>query len=1165
MEARVSMANPNADRNLLFGILALQMDFISRNQLIASMNAWVLDKGQPLGAILQRQGALGEEDHGLLEALVCKHLLRHGGDPARSLAALPPAPEVRQDLDPVADADVHASLLHVPATRDAHATVLPSDSAATPAQRDSLAVPETTTGLPTSAGGRFQILRPHAEGGLGAVYVARDTELNREVALKEIKECHADHAESRARFVLEAEITGGLEHPGIVPVYGLGTYPDGRPYYAMRLIRGDSLHEAIHLFHKKDRPGRDPGERSLALRGLLRRFIDVCNAVGYAHSRGVLHRDLKPANVMLGPFGETLVVDWGLAKPIGRTEAEKSTDEATLRPGSASVPTPTQMGQAMGTPAYMSPEQAAGRLDRLGPPSDVYSLGAVLYVLLTGQAPFPDKEVGPILQQVQRGQFLPPRAVQRQVPPALNAVCLKAMALLPEGRYATARALADDVEHWLADELVQAYHEPLRQRAGRWARRHRTLVSSAVVLLLTAVVGLGGGLWAVAAEQRKTAQERDRAQENLELARTAVDECFLIAKEHPLLQEDRMRQVRKLLLEKALPFYQKFQVQRPDDARLQEEMASNAFRVGYINAELGQVVDAIASYQEALRIGAALTQAQPEVVKYQNDLACTHNNLGNLQRAAGQRLEALRSFQEGLRIQTALVKAHPEVVQYQNDLARTHHGLGVLQHEAGQRPEALRSFQEGLRIRTALVKAHPEVVQYQNDLANTHHILGILQTEAGQGPEALRSYQEALGILTALVKDHPEVVDYQNDLAITHHNLGNLQRASGQGPEALRSYQEALGILTALVKDHPEVVDFQKDLASTHLNLGLLQREAGQRPEAFRSYQEALRILTVLVKDHPEVVQYQNHLASTHHNLGLLQREASQRPEALRSYQEALRIRTALVKAHPEVVDYQINLASTHHNLGLLQREASQRPEALRSYQEALRIFTALVKDHPEVIDYHVNLAGTHVNRGNLQSDQQQSSEALASYGQAIRILGTILQKLPDHTTARLFLRNAHVGRARTLSALDRHGEGVGDWSRALELDAGPGRAGFRLKRADALAHAGEHGKAASEAEELTQDKNVQGDSLYDLACVLALAGAAAARDARMPGSERRSLAEKHAARAIALLEQARGKGFFKDTKRVDHLKKDSDLDCLRQRADYQEFLASLEAKKPKQ
>ncbi len=148
--------------------------------------------------------------------------------------------------------------------------------------------------------------------------MAQDEELHREVALKEILERHVHNTENRLRFLLEAEVTGGLEHPGIVPVYGLGQYEDGRPYYAMRFIRGESLKRAINQFHLAEQSNRDPGERALSLRRLLTHFVVVCEAMAYAHSRGVLHRDLKPANVMLGRYGETLVVDWGLAKPLGR-------------------------------------------------------------------------------------------------------------------------------------------------------------------------------------------------------------------------------------------------------------------------------------------------------------------------------------------------------------------------------------------------------------------------------------------------------------------------------------------------------------------------------------------------------------------------------------------------------------------------------------------------------------------------------------------------------------------------------------------------------------------------------------------------------------------------------------------------------------------------------
>jgi serine/threonine-protein kinase len=379
--------SPAADRNLLFGILALQMDFVPRDALIAAMNAWVLDKAKPLGLILVEQGALDAGNRAWLEAGVERHLEKHGNDPEQSLAAVSSIRSVRQDLQQIADPDVQASQAHVSAARPA-----PDPDA-------------TRADLSSQAARRFLILRPHAKGGLGEVFVARDEELRREVALKEIQERHADNPESRARFLLEAEVTGSLEHPGIVPVYGLGTYGDGRPFYAMRFVRGDNLKDAIERFHR-DKAALPAGERALRLRQLLGRFVDVCQAIAYAHSRGVLHRDLKPGNVMLGKYGETLVVDWGLAKVLGQADVEVSEG----LPVSSADSALTQAGRALGTPAYMSPEQAAGRLDQLGPRSDVYSLGATLYCVLTGQAPFPSGDAGEVLGKVQRGDYPRPRA-----------------------------------------------------------------------------------------------------------------------------------------------------------------------------------------------------------------------------------------------------------------------------------------------------------------------------------------------------------------------------------------------------------------------------------------------------------------------------------------------------------------------------------------------------------------------------------------------------------------------------------------------------------------------------------------------------------------------------------------------------------------------------------
>ncbi len=312
-------------RDLLFGLLALQTGLIDQGALFAAFAAWTRDKARSLAEHLGDDGGLDADGRAAVEAMVAVHVRKHGGDVEKSLAAVPTNRSARARLAALGEPEIEATLARVAPRENGPATDAENND---PDRTSTYSV-----GSATSDGQRFRILRPHALGGLGAVFVAMDNELHREVALKQILEKHADDPDSRQRFVAEAEITGGLEHPGVVPVYGLGMGADGHPYYAMRFVQGDSLREAITQFHKDEALNKEPGRRSLELRRLLRRFTDVCNAIDYAHSRGVIHRDLKPANIIVGKHGETLVVDWGLAKAVGRADA--SVGEQILAPSSS--------------------------------------------------------------------------------------------------------------------------------------------------------------------------------------------------------------------------------------------------------------------------------------------------------------------------------------------------------------------------------------------------------------------------------------------------------------------------------------------------------------------------------------------------------------------------------------------------------------------------------------------------------------------------------------------------------------------------------------------------------------------------------------------------------------------------------------------------------------
>ena len=392
----------------------------------------------------------------------------------------------------------------------------------------------------------FVKLRFLARGGLGEVYVADDEKLQRDVALKFIRPKHCRNEVLKRQFDLEAEITARLDHPGVVPVYGFGTTPDGRPYYAMRYIDGVTLEERIARLHSgiridsvsttadattepssQPKPVRKPEDLvfvwEVEFRSLLTRFLSVCQTIAYAHKRGILHRDLKPDNIMLGRYGDTLVVDWGLAIAVDRDRSDTDFDGETLMPISGSKYGSSSHGP-VGTPSYMSPEQAASA--NLTRSADIFCLGAILYKLLTGQRPYEGDKRNEVLRKACLGLYKPVREVKSTAPKALAAICEKAMAPSPEDRYESAMDIVEEVERWLADAKVEAHDEGLLDRAGRWIRRHRNLTMAIVASLSVIAVVVS---CAAVAQSRAALAERDAKEqaweahvESLQLASQSV-------------------------------------------------------------------------------------------------------------------------------------------------------------------------------------------------------------------------------------------------------------------------------------------------------------------------------------------------------------------------------------------------------------------------------------------------------------------------------------------------------------------------------------------------------------------------------------------------------------------------------------------------------------------
>jgi eukaryotic-like serine/threonine-protein kinase len=901
------VAKVEAERDLLFGILALQNGLIEQADLIAAFQCWTTERSRPMGQVLLDRGALSRDDRTMLDGLVRRHMEKRGGEPERGaedMAAL--RLRAIRDIDPAAVG---------PFTIGVGPPLNPEDSSDA----------SFTLGQATSEGGRFRLIRHHARGGIGTVFVALDSELHREVALKQIQHHHADDPTSRARFLLEAEVTGRLEHPGVVPVYGLGTNEQGRPYYAMRFVRGESLKEAIDRFHRADKhPGRDPAERTLALRQLLRRFIDVCNAIAYAHSRGVIHRDLKPANILLGPYGETLVVDWGLAKVVGRDDPTPlSAAERTLRPEWHSGTSETMAGSAIGTPSYMSPEQAEGRTDRIGPASDIYGLGATLYGLVTGQPPLEGIDIDKLLRRVRQGDIPPPRQVNPRVPAALEAIVVKAMAPRPADRYESAHALAEEVERWLADEPVRAHREPAWERARRWMRRRRTAVAAIAAGVLAATIGLAAVLAVqtranvalhsanldlelanrqvnAANRELRVANERERAR--FDLALEAIKTFHGGVSEDLLLREKQFDSLRTRLLRGATDFYRRLEdrLEGEPDRHSRAALGQAYHDIGELTARIGSQAEALAALRRGLEIRLALAFEVGTDPAPRRDAALSLIALGDLQEANGEMADALASFEQARNLLEPLARSEPDEPSYRAAEAKCLRGIARVQYHTGRAAEALTSHQRARAIFQGLADAFPALTPFQSDLAACDHDIGAIQRASGYVAEALASYQRALAIRRKLADADPAAAPLQSDLAQSHNDIGFLLNETGHPAEALASLERARAIFQELADVNPAVTQFQGDLAQTHQVLGSVQDQTGHSAEALASFERAQSILQKLVAANPRHALFQSRLAMSHSYVGMARQQAGRPAEAAAELGRAVAIMERLCDLQPD-------------------------------------------------------------------------------------------------------------------------------------------------------------------------------------------------------------------------------------------------------------------------
>jgi tetratricopeptide (TPR) repeat protein len=868
-----------------------------------------------------------------------------------------------------------------------------------------------------------------ARGGMGRIMTARDRRLGRSVAIKELL---VATGELRARFEREARITARLQHPAIVNLIEAGAWPSGELFYVMKLVSGQSLDHAL-----EDCP---TFEARLAL---LPHVVAAVDALAYAHDLRIIHRDLKPANVLVGKFGETVVIDWGLAKDLG--DASGAPDVGPYRKGAGGLGE-TIDGSVMGTPAYMPPEQALG--DAVDERADVYALGAMLYHLLAGAPPYTGTTGAMILDAVIAGP--PPRLDERApgVPPDLVTIVNKAMAHTAAERYPTAKELADDLKKFQTGQLVGAHRYSGWQLVRRWVRRHRIAVTvAAVATVLLAAVGVVS-LQRIFREQARTDEQRQVAEQNRGEAEDLLG--FMLVD-----LRDKLRPLGRVNLlgdvaGKAVGYYNRRGAN--GDAEL-SKLALARRNLGDVLLEQGDATAALREYRASLATTIVVVAYDPSARQRRN-VSKSHRKVGDVLLTQGDARAALGAYRASLAISKLLATTDPSP-ENQQELAASHDNLAGVILALGDSAGALVEYRQALAIHVALAAGNPTSAAAKRELAVSHNHVGDVLLAQGDEAGALAAYRTSLAITNALVEQAPTNADDQRGLAASHSRIGDVLLAGGAAwdPKAgLAEYRAMLAISKTLAANDPTNAHRKRDLAASHSRVadallamesereqaegraelraalalldqlsaaeptntawlegvGILRIKLGQAlydhedlAGARGEFSAALAIAKTLAAKDPANANWQQDIGFAHIKLGNVAAAQGDLAVALREYEACLAIRQALAERDPANPDRKRNIALTHNKLGHVRLAQKDATGALAQFRLARTITEALLASEPNRAEWQSDLAGTHENIGDALVAQGQQASGVAEYASGLAVAKRLEEALPDDASVR--------------------------------------------------------------------------------------------------------------------------------------------------------------------